>query len=146
MQLDGETELRATPEAVWEAVHDTEILKHCVPGCEKIEWLDETTLEAALLFRAAAFSRHFSSRVHIRDAVRPESYTLHFGKSLETASVTSRVRFEPSPAGTKVFYEVEARLDGSIARFGVKLISGVARKMAKSFFACLDKRMSEEAS
>jgi len=46
LELRGETILQARTEDVWSALHDTEQLKHCIRGCEVLEWIDEQTLEA----------------------------------------------------------------------------------------------------
>jgi carbon monoxide dehydrogenase subunit G len=138
VDLKGEVLLHASPEAVWAALYDTELLVHCIPGCEKIEWRDETTLEAELALRLGGAKRRYRGRVHLRDAVRPQSYTLYFGQSVEEASVASRVRLAAVSEGTHVCYHVEARLKGHLATLGAKIASGIARKMAARCFKCLD--------
>ena len=41
MKLTGENRINASPEEVWRALNDPEILKQAIPGCdtlEKISW------------------------------------------------------------------------------------------------------------
>lgn len=143
MKFDGEVRLRARREEVWAALHDETLLKECVPGCEKLEWLDDRTLEADMTLRAAGLRHHYSSRVHIRDTVPMQSYTLLFGGTAETASVKSRVRLVPEGESTRILYEVEARLDNKLAKLGSALVERIARKMATSFFHRLEGALNE---
>ena len=141
MELRGETILQARTEDVWSALHDTEQLKHCIRGCEVLEWIDEQTLEACLTLRVAGMKYRCASHVHIRDQVPMKGYTLLFGRHAESASVSSVVRLSAHEEGTQITYEVEARLDNALARLGAGVMERLARKMATQFFKCLDKSL-----
>ncbi len=143
MELRGEAILHARIEPIWSALHDTEQLKHCIRGCETLEWLDEETLKASLALRVAGMKYRLASRVHIRDQVPMEGYTLLFGRHAENASVSSIVRLSAHEEGTKIAYEVEARLDNALARLGAGVMERFARKMATRFFKCLDKSLAD---
>ncbi|MDN5863946.1 MAG: SRPBCC family protein [Gammaproteobacteria bacterium] len=142
MELEGETLLHGAPGEVWKALHDAALLKEFVPGCERLEWLDDATLEAELTLRAVGLRRRYASRVHIRDSRPVESYTLLFGSDAETANVASRVRLEPVEAGTHVVFVVEVRLDNTLARLGAGVVERIARKMADRFFKRLDAELT----
>lgn len=142
MEIRGEAVLHGAPDAVWEALHDAELLKEFIPGCEKLEWLDEATLEAELTLRAVGLRHRYASRVHIRESKPPASYALLFGHDPAAPSVTSRVRIAPHAGGTRISYHVEARLDNVLARLGAGLMEKIARKMAGRFFARLDAELA----
>ena len=48
MEFGGRYRIGASRLKVWEALNDAEILKKTIPGCSRIDWLTETTLEAAI--------------------------------------------------------------------------------------------------
>ncbi|MGA0984281.1 MAG: CoxG family protein, partial [Burkholderiaceae bacterium] len=37
MQMNGTRQLAASAEQAWQALNDPEILKACIPGCDKFE-------------------------------------------------------------------------------------------------------------
>ena len=41
MEMTGKYCIHAPRDAVWTALNDTEILKHCLRGCERLERIDE---------------------------------------------------------------------------------------------------------
>lgn len=146
MNISGEALLHAAPEAAWAALHDTALLARCVPGCDSIRWLGEDTLHASLVLNAGVARRRYEGRIRIADAVELESYRLLLGSHPESPSVESRIRLEPAPAGTAVYYDVEAKLDGYLERLGTRAASGIARGLAARFFKRLDALLRESSS
>jgi hypothetical protein len=45
------------------------------------------------------------------------------------------VRLEPIDGGTRLHYDVEAKVGGKLAQLGSRIIDGFAKKMADQFFA-----------
>ena len=37
MEMAGERRIAATPQRVWEALNDPEVLRACIPGCQSLE-------------------------------------------------------------------------------------------------------------
>lgn len=148
MDISGEYRLAHSARTVWEALHDAELLTDCVPGCERIAWLDADTVEAALVLRIGAVRRRYSGRVRIADPRPWESYTLLIGETGQGSTVTSRIRLEPRGGLTAVRYDVEARLDGYLARLGTPIAIAIARRVADRFFRrltnALDARSAQE--
>lgn len=142
MEIKGEALLHAERGAAWAALHDTEILTRCVPGCEEIQWLDEKNLRASLLLRIGAVRRRYEGRIRIAEAIEPEGYTLLLGGTPESPNVTSRIRLEPCAECTRICYDVEARLDKYFKGLGAKAASAIARRLAALFFKRLDAQLS----
>lgn len=137
--------LHAAPAVAWRALHDSELLVRCVPGCENIRWLDGETLEASLVLRIGTARRCYRGYIRIAEAVEPESYKLLLGRSVESSSVESRIRLEPAFEGTTIHYEVEASLDGYLEQLGTSIASGIARGLATRFFKRMDALLRESA-
>ncbi|MGH8161586.1 MAG: CoxG family protein [Gammaproteobacteria bacterium] len=143
MDIKGEALVRADPGTVWAALHDVELLKRSVPGCEEIHWLDEKNLRASLVLRIGTVKRCYEGHIRIAEAVKPERYTLLLGGTPESPNVTSRIRLEPQPEGTRICYEVEARLDKYFKGLGARAAAAVARRLAALFFKRLDTALAQ---
>lgn len=146
MEFGGNYLLPADPETLWTALHDTELLERCVPGCERISWIGTDTLEAEIVLRLAAAKRRYRGRVRIADAQPYESYRLLFGASESGSSVAAVIHFEPQQDGTVFRYKVDARLDSYLARLGVPVAAAVARRIAGRFFRNMDTALVEYAA
>lgn len=48
MDLTGEERIQAPKQAVWDAMNNVEVLKPCIPGCETLERLSQTDIQAAI--------------------------------------------------------------------------------------------------
>lgn len=138
MELDGHHFLHALPETVWAALHDTELLARCVPGCRGIRWLSENTLEAEIELRAGSAYRTYRGGVRIADQRPPSHYRLLFGKTGEPDSVVADIELMPETQGTRLNYHVDAGLDGYLARLGTPVVRVIARRIANRFFKRLN--------
>lgn len=143
MDISGHYLLPAECKTVWTSLHDAQVLERCVPGCERIEWLDDCTVEASLVLRVGTVRRRYKGRVRIADSRPWNSYTLLIGETGRGTSVTSRIRLEPAHGGTTVRYEVEAQLDGYLSRLGAAVAGAIARRLAAAFFKRLEAEMGD---
>lgn len=134
MEISGEHLVASDRQTVWKVLHDAQVLQRCVPGCERIAWLDSETVEASLVLRVGTVRRRYLGRVRIADSNPWDSYTLLIGETGRGNSVVSRIRLEPRDTETAVCYEVEARLDGYLARLGAPVAVAIARRLAARFF------------
>lgn len=143
MELHGKHTLLAPPEMVWAALHDTDLLAHCVPGCQGIRWISENTLEAEIELRAGGAYRTYRGEVRITDQRPPDHYRLLFGKSDSPGSVVADIGLAPKEQGTHLSYHVNAGLDGYLARLGTPIVNMIARRIANRFFKRLNDKLTE---
>lgn len=145
MDLAGKHPLHGTPEQVWNALHDTDMLARCVPGCKQIEWIGADTLEAEIELSIGNAHRSYRGRVRIADAEPHRSYRLLFGESGQANSVVAVIELEHAEELTHLSYAVEAQLDGYLARIGTPVARAVAKRIAKRFFRQLDAALKTAA-
>lgn len=143
MDLEGKHRLQGTPEQVWNALHDTELLTHCVPGCKQIEWIGDDTLEAEIELRIGNAHRSYRGRVRIADALPHNSYRLLFGEDGHASSVAALIELLEDSEHTLLQYTVDAQLDGYLARIGTPVARTVAKRIAKRFFKQLDAELAK---
>ncbi len=138
MQMSESRTIAAPPEVVWAALLDPEVLKAAVPGCESLTGSPDAGFEAAVVQKVGPVKARFAGKVQLLDRVEPESLTLAgegSGGVAGFAKGEARVRLEAVPEGTRLHYEVEAKVGGKLAQLGSRIIDGFARKMADDFFA-----------
>ena len=141
--MSEQRHIAASPEVVWAALLDPDMLKVCMPGCESVAGSAEDGYEAVVVQKVGPVRARFAGTVQVTDMVAHESLTLTGegkGGAAGFAKGVARVQLEPEGEGTLLAYEVEAKVGGKLAQLGSRVIDGFARKMADSFF----KRFQEE--
>ncbi|MEY8882406.1 CoxG family protein [Donghicola sp. XS_ASV15] len=138
MQMTDTREIAASPEAVWAAILDPEVLKQCVPGCESMEGNPTEGFDAIVLQKVGPVKAKFSGKVTLQDMDPPRSVTLvgeGKGGAAGFAKGQATVTLAPTEAGTALTYEVDAKVGGKLAQLGSRVIDGFAKKMADQFFS-----------
>jgi carbon monoxide dehydrogenase subunit G len=146
MEMEGSRTLAATQQQAWEGLNDPEVLKACIPGCEKVERAGDDKYTVGMAVKIGPVSAKFSGRITMSDVNPPESYTLTFdgqGGPAGFGKGTAKVRLAPAGTGCELTYAVQAQVGGKIAQVGQRLIDGVARSMAEDFFKRFDDEMSK---
>ena len=103
MQLTDSREIAATPEIVWAAILDPEVLKQCVPGCQEMTGSPEEGFEAKVVQKVGPVKATFKGTVTLSDMQPPESLTLTGegkGGAAGFAKGGADVRLEPKGEGT----------------------------------------------
>ncbi|NVO27653.1 carbon monoxide dehydrogenase subunit G [Donghicola sp. C2-DW-16] len=137
MNMNDSREIAATPEAVWAAILDPEVLRQCVPGCEEMQGSPEEGFDATVVQKVGPVKAKFSGKVTLSDMVAPQSLRLSGegkGGAAGFAKGEATVTLAPSGAGTLLTYDVEAKVGGKLAQLGSRVIDGFAKKMADQFF------------
>lgn len=137
MQLTDSREIAAAPDVVWAAILDPEVLKQCVPGCQEMTGTPEEGFEATVVQKVGPVKATFKGQVTLSEMNKPESLTLTGegkGGAAGFAKGGANVRLEPIETGTRLHYEVEAKVGGKLAQLGSRIIDGFAKKMADQFF------------
>ena len=76
VQMSGEFVLPADKATVWAALNDAETLKASIPGCESLEKLSDTELQAAVKVKIGPVSARFKGKVNLTDIDAPNSYRI----------------------------------------------------------------------
>ncbi len=139
MEMKGSRALAATQQQAWDALNDPEVLKVCVPGCEKLEATGENQYAVTTAVKIGPVSARFNGRIQLSDVLAPQSYTLSFdgqGGAAGFGKGTAKVNLAPAAEGVgcELSYAVQAQVGGKIAQVGQRLIDGVAASMAEDFF------------
>ena len=142
MEFHGRYSLPATPEAVWTALHDPDVLAACLPGCKGVTRLPDDTYEARAMIKIGPMKARFSGRVIWTETasapgfVRTGTITGEGqGGAAGFAKGESEVKLAADGAGTVLTYDAKANVGGKLAQVGQRLIDATARSIADTFFA-----------
>jgi len=146
MEMQGSRHLAVTQQQAWDALNDPQVLKACIPGCEKIEAAGENQYAIGMGVKVGPVAAKFAGRIHLLEVMAPNSYTLTFegnGGAAGFGKGSAKVNLAPPTegAGCELAYTAQAQVGGKIAQVGQRLVDGVARSMADDFFRRFDQEM-----
>lgn len=137
MDLTGEERIAASRDTVWKALNDPEILKACIPGCESLEKISDTALEATVGVKIGPVKARFNGKVALTNLNPPSSYTISGegkGGVAGFAKGGADVTLVEEGSETVLSYKVNADVGGKIAQLGSRLIASTSKKLATQFF------------
>lgn len=144
MDMQGSRTLAVTQQQAWEALNDPEVLKSCIPGCEKFELTEANTYNVGTAIKIGPVAARFNGRVVLSDIVPPQSYKLSFDAQGGVAGFgkgESSVQLTPAGSGCELSYTVHSTVGGKIAQLGQRLIDGAAKSLAEDFFRRFDEEL-----
>lgn len=127
-------------EALFQALEDPAFLAKVVPRAKELVPEAEGHYRAVLELALGPLRGRFQGRVFIKDRKPPEGLTLGlevYGP-LGRAEGEGRGEFIAEGETTRVRYEGEARLMGTLAGLGGRLLQGAAQSLAEEFFHNLE--------
>jgi uncharacterized protein len=137
MDITGERRLLASRARVWEALNDPDVLRECIPGCQKLEKVSDTVIEATIAAQIGPVKAPFGTRIELKDLDPPNGYTI-VGEGKSSAAGfgrgEARVTLEEDGGTTVLRYVAELKLGGRLAQIGARLVEGATRQLADQFF------------
>ncbi|MBD25616.1 MAG: carbon monoxide dehydrogenase [Candidatus Marinimicrobia bacterium] len=149
MDMKGECVIPAPRKMVWAALNNVEILKTSIPGCQSIQRLSDTEIEAVVMAKVGPVKATFKGLVILSELDPPNGYTIRGegkGGAAGFAKGGAKVKLVDDSGGTLLSYDVEAAVGGKLAQIGGRLITSTAKKLADEFFAKFSEIAALEAS
>ncbi len=146
MDMQGNRPLAVTQQQAWEALNDPEMLKACIPGCEKFELTEPNTYAVTTAIKIGPVAARFNGRVTLSDIQPPQSYKLGFDAQGGVAGFgkgEAAVQLTPAGSGCELNYTVHSSVGGKIAQLGQRLIDGAAKSLAEDFFRRFDEALQQ---
>lgn len=149
MEMNGERLIAAPKQDAWDALFNPDVLRQCIPGCESVERLSETSFKAAITLAVGPVKAKFSGEAMMSEISAPDSCKLTgkgnggiagFGKG------DAWVRFSAVEGGTLLNYQVKGSVGGKLAQVGQRLIDSTAEKFADEFFTAFARVLESQAA
>jgi uncharacterized protein len=137
MDMTGTQHIEAPRDLVWVALNDVEVLRQSIPGCESIEKVSDTEMNAKVTLRVGPVKATFTGKVTLSDLDPPNGYTITgegSGGAAGFAKGSAVVRLVENAGATNLNYEVKAQIGGKLAQLGSRLIDATSKKLATEFF------------
>jgi carbon monoxide dehydrogenase subunit G len=149
MDMQGSRQLAVTQQQAWDALNDPEVLRRCIPGCDKMEATGEGQYAVGLSLKIGPVSARFAGKITLSELQPPSGYTIQFDGQGGVAGFgkgSAQVSLTPVDGGTALAYTVHAQVGGKVAQLGQRLIDGAARSLAEDFFKRFDEEMQRRHS
>ncbi len=137
MEVNGEYRIEADREVVWAALNDEDILRQALPGCESLQRISDTDLDARVKLKVGPVVVNFVTKISLKDLDPPNGYTISGDGKAGPAGFArgeARVSLEDVGGVTLLRYDVDARLGGKLGQLGSRMIDATAQKIAAEFF------------
>ena len=131
MRFDGTREVSLARDEVWRALHDPEVLRQLVTGCESMTPLRDQTYAATLAARIGPMSDTYRGTFTIVDVRDGEALRVEVGARGRCGKLelVLQVRLADGPRGTSLTYVADAKVGGLVSR-----LSGAALRVFGNHF------------
>lgn len=146
MDMQSSRQLAVTRQQAWDALNDPDVLRLCIPGCDKLQATEPGRYVVSVAVKVGPVSARFNGKITLGDINAPTSYTLTFdaqGGAAGFGKGTAQVTLAPNDAGCELGYTVHAQVGGKLAQLGQRLVDGAAKSMAEDFFRRFDDQMQQ---
>jgi carbon monoxide dehydrogenase subunit G len=145
MKVSGEYAVPAPPETAYAFLQDPEVLARCMPGCDELVRIGDNEYRMKMKMALASISGLFSGTVRIAEPDPPVSFKLVVEGSGKIGFVKGEgmLNLAGQAEGTKVAYEGEVQVGGTIAAVGQRLLDATAKMIIKKFFDKLAVELSQ---
>lgn len=145
MEITGQQIIAVPVQDVWNALNNPEVLKHCLPGCEKVEQVSPEEFHMLVKAAVGPLRASFKGVLRMTEVNPPNSCVMNFegqGGAVGFAKGLSNVELTAVPEGTQLSYTAKFQIGGKLAQVGSRLIDSVAKKMADDFFKAFRAQMA----
>src|SRR5258708_18210050 len=139
MDIEGTYTLQASPEDVWHCLLDQQVLRHAIPGVEKLESLGQHEHGITLQIRQPPLIGVYHGRVMLTDQHYPYHYSIAIEGEGRQSTISGHGVIHLSGRGenTVVAYKGTVNIGKLGTLLPAPVVKGVARLLLNQFFTSL---------
>lgn len=144
MEFGGRYLFSAPRDRVWAGLNDADVLKAAIPGCSRLEWTGDSTLECEIKVNFGLVQPTFTGDLELRDVEPAARYTLAGrgrGGLLGKAEAAADIALVDAPGGTELTFTADGGADGGIMKLGRAVIGNSAQRIIDGFFERIGEAM-----
>ena len=147
MKIEGTYEVTSTPERVFQCLIDPEVLKRCIPGCEKLERTGENTYSTTIRAGVGSIKGLFTGNVRIEDLKPPNHFRIVVDGKGQPGFLKGAGDLDLAPhnGATIITYSGEVQVGGTIAGVGQRMLQGAVKLISTQFFTAIEAEAKTEA-
>ncbi len=146
MNLKGKQTYTASAQQIWDILMDTEKLAKITPGVSKLESTGEDQYNAISDIKIGPVKGSFKGDLFLENKEEPAGFTLRVKQlsKIGNADATVNIQINELEEGQcELAFDGKAKLSGTLARTGQRVLGGVANTLTKQFFAALETELTE---
>ena len=146
MIIEEKFSVKAPIQKLWDSLLDPEIVGPCIPGCEKVEPINDKTYESIIKAKVGFIAVRFKVRTVIEEII-PHQLIRTVGEGNELRNLgffkqKTRINFNAlSEDETELTYQSEVSIVGKLATFGDRILKAKAKEVGKEFADAVKKRL-----
>ena len=146
MQIEEKFSVKAPIQKLWDSLLDPQIVGPCIPGCEKVEPINDKEYESIIKAKVGFMAVRFKVRTVIEEMI-PHQLIRTVGEGNELRNLgffkqKTRINFHAlSEDETELTYQSEVSIVGKLATFGDRILKAKAKEVGKEFANAVKKRL-----
>lgn len=146
IEFEGSFTSDHSREELWTYFTDPDILAQCAPGCDEINVITPSELEAVVAVGVGSVKPTFDVDMVLTEAQMPERLVMHAGgdASRNSFETVAEMTLEANDDGTTTaHWRAETNVSGLIASMGQRALNSVASRLVNNFFEDLEDLVDE---
>ena len=146
VELTGEYEFPVSPEVLWDAFQDPDLLARVLPGCQKMEKVDDNEFKGNIKLSVGPVQGAFQGTVIYSELQPPESLSLVVNARGPSGIVNGEgaLTLTATETGTLLKYQGEGKVGGRMASVSQRLMESSAKAITKQSLQSLEKQVAPQ--
>jgi len=146
MLIEGKFTLKVPIQEAWDKLLNPETLASCIPGCEKMEPIDEKTYDCVVKQKVGPISVRFKFITTLTE-INPPTHLKAAGTGADIGKAgifnqeTSVDLKEVSAGEVEVSYRSDVKIVGRLATFGDRIMKAKAKSVEEQFTQALQEKL-----
>jgi len=149
MEIKEKFTVMAPIREVWSFIHDPEQIGKCIPGCEKVEKIDNRTYESLIKAGVGPIKVHFKltsilTQIDEPRHIKMETKGADLGFAGSVSQSTEVSLREVSENETEISYSSNITVVGRIALFGERVMRAKVKELGEQFVKNIKERIERK--
>ena len=146
MLIEERFTVKSPVDKLWDSLLDPAIVGPCIPGCEKVEPINDKAYDSIIKAKVGFITVRFKVRTVIEEMILHQLIsTVGEGREMRNLGFfrqKTRINFNAlSEDETELSYQSEISIVGKLATFGDRILRAKAREVGKEFADAVKKRL-----
>jgi carbon monoxide dehydrogenase subunit G len=145
MEFNGDVAINAPRERLWAFLTDPHQVTQCAPGLQSVEVIDDTHFKCVVRAGVGMIKGNFNFDIVWNEMDPPNHAKMTANGKIpgSAVSMVSTMVLEEADGGAAslMHWSSDVRVSGTIAGVGARLMGGVADRMTKDIFSCIQSKL-----
>ena len=148
LQAQGEVDIPASPQQVYDMLLDPDALARVIPGCHSLQADGPNSYRADVTVGVGFIKARYTVQLQLSDLDPPHSLCLAGSgqSSMGTGAGRGQVKLTATTTGTRLHYDYQAQVGGKVAMVGSRMLEGAARIVIGQLFESLARQVQQGCS